>query len=121
MKPNHSISAHRMRCILELLLEQDLDQKQLAAALFITRPAGIKGYLAHLKRDRKVHIVTWRPRGVNGHTWAVYRLGRGTNAPPPPVKPMSQVHREWRIRSGRQPPDKVASAPVDPFAQLFVR
>lgn len=103
MKPDHPISAHRMRRILELLLDHDLDQKQIAAALFITRPAGVKAYLVHLRRQRQVHVATWSPRGVNGHSWPVYRWGRGTNAPPPPVKPMSQVHREWRIRSGRQP------------------
>lgn len=98
MNPAHPISAHRMQRIIDLLLDGDLDQKQISEKLHIATPYGVKAYLTYLRSKRKVHILRWRPRGVNGHSWPVYRWGSGPNAAPPPVKPHAIVLREWRKR-----------------------
>jgi hypothetical protein len=117
MKPTFSTSIHRMNCILDILLDQDLDQKQLTDRLCMQDPRAVAKYVDHLRSEQKVHICGWRPAKVNGHRWPVYRFGKGQNKRKPKPKTPAQLMREYWTRKGKGHRDPVPVA--CPFGVLF--
>lgn len=118
MKPTDSRSAYRLQRILELLLEQDLDQKQLTQRLYMADPRQIPKYVDYLRGKHKVHVCGWRPPGPNGHRWPIWRLGRGVSVPKPEAKSQAQVMRDYWRRKGRGTP-MPPLPPACPFGALF--
>jgi hypothetical protein len=118
MKPTDSRSAFRLARILDILLEGDLDTKQLAERLCMADPRQVAKYLRHLRKSNKLHISGWRPPGVNGHRWPIWRFGGGANKPKPAPKTAAEVMRDYWRRQGRglpKDPPHVAC----PFGALF--
>jgi hypothetical protein len=117
MKPTDARSQFRMQRILDLLLEQDLDQKQLTERLCMAVSGQVGKYLAHLRGKNKIHVCGWRPPGVNGHRWSIWRIGRGVDVPKPANKTKAQVMRDYWRRQGRGTKSPVPAA--CPFGALF--
>ena len=119
MKPTHSVSAYRLQRIRDLLLERDLDQKQITEMLCMTDPRAVAAYLDYLRSQRQAHICRWREPGVNGHRWPVWRSGRGRSVPKPEPKSQAEVMRAYRTRHGMGQ-RQVAVQVACPFGALFV-
>ncbi len=116
MKPTDSRSAYRLKRILDLLLEQDLDQKQLTERLCMADPRQIPKYVDYLRDKNKVHVCGWRPAGSNGHRWPIWRLGKGVSVPKPAPKTPAELMRGYWRRRGRASVQPVAACP---FGTLF--
>jgi hypothetical protein len=111
-------SAYRLQRILDLLLEQDLDQKQLATRLCMADPRQVPKYLNYLCGKNQAHVCGWRPSGPNGHRWPIWRLGKGVSVPKPAPKTNAQLMREHWKRQGRGRGKTVIPAAC-PFGALF--
>jgi hypothetical protein len=101
MKPTDSRSAYRLERILDMLIDEDLDQKQITEKLCMTDPRKVATYLDYLKLERQAHVCGWREPGANGHRWPVYRYGKGQNKRKPKPKTNAELMRAYWRRKGR--------------------
>lgn len=118
MKPTDSRSAYRLERILDALLEQDLDQKQITDRLFMARATQILPYLGYLRSKNKAHVCGWREPIANGHRWPIWRIGKGASVQKPAPKTNAEIMREYWRKKGRG--TKAAPMPpANPFGALF--
>jgi hypothetical protein len=109
-----------MKQILDLLLDGDRDQAQIAQGIHMSAPSKVLAYMAYLVSKNKVHCCGWREPKANGHRWPVYRFGKGKNVRQPRPKTPAEWKYDARRRQG-MPIRKLNYSPrpvASPFAAL---
>lgn len=88
--------------IIRALEYEDLTVVQLSNRIKANRTTVHKA-MEKLSEWHLVHVCDWQPPKGSGQWLRIYRIGKGANKRRPPIKPISEICRDYKMRHADPP------------------